>query len=85
MRSWPLQAAKGNRMEGSERDVILACEACGGRTVLGGPLAVWRSESTTFWCECGERLTLAARLGQGGSTEAVTTVPAEPQAPPLHP
>ena len=47
-------------MEGSERVVILVCEACGERTVLGGPLSVWRSESTTFGCECGEQLTLAA-------------------------
>ena len=49
-------------MEGSERDVILVCEACGELTVLGGPLSVWRSESTTFGCECGERLTLADHL-----------------------
>ncbi len=35
-------------MEGSEKDVILMCEVCGERMVLGGPLAVWRSESTTF-------------------------------------
>jgi hypothetical protein len=47
-------------MEGSERVVILACEACGERTVLGGPLSVWRSESITFGCECGEQLSLAA-------------------------
>jgi len=31
-------------MEGSKRDIILMCEVCGERTVLGGPLAVWRSE-----------------------------------------
>ncbi len=60
-------------MEGCERDVILVCEVCGEWTVLGGPLAVWRSESTTFGCECGEQLTLAARLASGKSFEAVTT------------
>lgn len=73
MRSWPLQAAEGERMEGRERDVILVCEVCGERTVLGGPLAVWRSESTTFGCECGEQLTLAARLAPGESSEGVTS------------
>ena len=70
-----LAAAGSERecMEGCERDVILVCEACGERTVLGGPLAVWRSESTTFRCGCGEQLTLAARLASGTSNEAVTT------------
>jgi hypothetical protein len=65
-------------MEGSERDIILVCEVCGERTVLGGPLAVWRSESTTFGCGCGERLTLADRLGPRGSNEVATTVAAGP-------
>jgi hypothetical protein len=65
-------------MEGSERDVILVCEACGERTVLGGPLAVWCSESTTFECGCGERLTLADRPDPGGSNKVTTTVAAGP-------
>jgi hypothetical protein len=52
-------------MEDSERVVILVCETCGERTVLGEPLSVWRSESTTFGCECGEQLTLANRLDSG--------------------
>ena len=65
-------------MEGSERDVILVCGACEERTVLGGPLAVWCSESTTFGCGCGERLTLADRLDPGGSNEVATTVVAGP-------
>jgi hypothetical protein len=56
-------------MEGSERDIILVCEVCGERTVLGGPLAVWRSGRTTFGCECGERLTLADRLDAGESNK----------------
>jgi hypothetical protein len=60
-------------MEASERDVILVCEVCGERTALGGPLAVWRSENTTFGCECGERLTLANRLDSRESNNMLTT------------
>jgi len=51
-------------MNGSSRRVILVCEECGERTVLGGPLSVWYSESTRFGCECGRELTLADRLDQ---------------------
>ena len=65
-------------MESSEKDVILVCEVCGEWTVLGGPLAVWRSESTIFGCECGERLTLADRLDSGGSNKATATAAAKP-------
>ena len=72
-------------MEGSERDIILMCEVCGERTVLGGPLAVWRSERTTFGCECGERLTLADRLDSGESNKVATTVAAKTPTSPLHP
>ena len=57
-------------MRDAERDIVLVCKVCGERTVLGGPLAVWRSESTTFRCECGERLTLADRADPGGSNRA---------------
>src|ERR671932_1628144 len=67
VRSWLLRATKVGHMRDAERDIVLVCEICGGRTVLGGPLAVWRSESTTFSCECGERLTLADRADPGGS------------------
>jgi hypothetical protein len=49
-------------MEGSVRNVVLVCEECGGRTVLGGPLSVWRSGSTSFKCECGAPLTLSHQL-----------------------
>ena len=56
-------------MNGSERDssrtsrrVILVCQDCGERTVLGEPLAVWCSGSTRFGCACGRELTLANRL-----------------------
>jgi hypothetical protein len=45
----------------SER-IILVCQRCTERTVLGEPLSVWRSEKTFFECECGNRLTLADRL-----------------------
>ena len=51
-------------MNGSSRKVILVCEECGERTVLGGALSVWYSESTHFGCECGRELTLADRLDQ---------------------
>ena len=59
-------------MKGANREIVLVCEACSERTVVGGPLAVWRSESTTFECECGERLTLADRLGPEGPDEVAT-------------
>jgi hypothetical protein len=49
-------------MEGSVRNVVLVCEGCGGRTILGGPLSVWRSGSTSFECECGAQLTLSQQL-----------------------
>jgi hypothetical protein len=49
-------------MEGSVRNVVLVCEGCGRRTVLGGPLSVWRSGSTSFECECGAKLTLYHQL-----------------------
>jgi hypothetical protein len=49
-------------MEGSVRNVVLLCEGCGRRTVLGGPLSVWRSGSTSFECECGARLKLSHQL-----------------------
>jgi hypothetical protein len=66
-------------MEGSVRNVVLLCEVCGGRTVLGGPLSVWRCESTSFECECGVRLTLSHQLD---SSE--TDKPAETRAGALH-
>jgi hypothetical protein len=56
-------------MEGSVRNVVLVCEGCGGRTVLGGPLSVWRSGSTSFECECGAQLTLSQQLDHKGADE----------------
>ena len=49
-------------MEGSFRNVVLLCEECKERTVLGGPLTVWRCGQTFFECECGAKLTLLDRL-----------------------
>lgn len=65
-------------MEASSRNVVLLCEVCGERTVLGGPLSVWRSESTSFGCECGEQLTLSDQLvaADGSEKNAEATIPA---------
>lgn len=65
-------------MEASSRNVVLMCEVCGERTVLGGPLSVWRSESTSFRCECGEQLTLSDQLvaADGSEKNAEATIPA---------
>jgi hypothetical protein len=63
-------------MEGSFRNVVLLCEECGERTVLGGPLSVWRCGSTSFECECGVQLTLSDQLDPAGwekRTETRTT------------
>ena len=72
-------------MEDSERDIILVCGVCGERTVLGGPLAVWRSQSTTFGCGCGERLTLADRLDSGESYEVPAVAASKPPTSFLYP
>ena len=48
-------------MVGSSIHVVLICEACGEKVVLGGPESVWHSPSTFFECECGQLLTLADR------------------------
>jgi len=66
-------------MEGSVRNVVLVCEGCGGRTVLGGPLSVWRCGSTSFECECGAQLTLSHQLDT-----SETEKPAETRAGALH-
>jgi len=66
-------------MEGSVKNVVLVCEVCKGRTVLGGPLSVWRSGSTSFECECGAQLTLSHQLDP-----QETDKPAETRAGGLH-
>jgi hypothetical protein len=57
----------------SDKRVVLLCEECGERTVLGGPLTVWLSGSTFFGCECGKDLTLADRLVDHGKIDVGTS------------
>ena len=70
---------RGSMAEDVKR-VILICEECGERMVLGGPPSVWRSGSTFFECECERRLTLADRLEHGnlaeGGSATISTPPA---------
>ena len=54
-------------------NVVLQCEECGERTVLGGPLSVWCGGSTYFGCECGARLTLADQLDPAESKKGNET------------
>ena len=56
-------------MEGSVRNVVLVCEGCRGKTILGGPLSVWCSGSTSFECECGAQLTLSQQLDHSEADE----------------
>ena len=60
-------------MESSFRNVVLMCEECGERTVLGGPLSVWRCGSTSFECECGVQLTLSNQVDLAESKEGFET------------
>ena len=55
---------RGVRVDGTSERLVLICEECGELTVLGGPLSVWLSGSTSFACECSSRLTLADSLDQ---------------------
>jgi hypothetical protein len=48
-------------MVDSSRRVVLICDECGEKVVLGGPESIWHSASTFFECECGQLLTLADR------------------------
>jgi hypothetical protein len=50
-------------MKCSGEHVILVCEQCGERLVLGEPEEVWLSTRTVFECECGRYVSLASRLG----------------------
>ena len=52
------------------RGGILVCEDCGERMVLDGPISVWLSGSTSFECECGQRLDPSGRLERKGFGEA---------------
>jgi hypothetical protein len=71
-------------MNGFSRRVILVCEECGDRTVLGGPLSVWYSGSTRFGCECGRELTLADRLDQQRASKARDVTSAARPISPLY-
>ena len=48
--------------------VILECEECGERLVLGDPDEVWLSTRTLFECECGHYVSLASRLEEAERT-----------------
>jgi len=56
-------------MVGTSRQIVLLCEECGEKVVLGGPESVWHSASTFFECECGQVLTLAHREDENLSRE----------------
>jgi hypothetical protein len=49
-------------LEGSGKNIVLLCEGCGERIVLGGPVWVWNCGSTSFACGCGAQLTLSNQL-----------------------
>jgi hypothetical protein len=46
----------------SSGHVILICDKCGERLVLGEPEEVWLSTRTLFECECGRDVSLTSRL-----------------------
>ena len=71
-------------MNNPSRRVVLLCEECGDRTVLGGPLSVWYSQSTRFGCECGRELTLADRLDQQRASRSENVTNADRLASPLY-
>lgn len=62
-----------SHMEGSVRNVVLLCDGCGGRTVLGGPLSVWHCGSTSFECECGARPKLSHQLDPSEANKRAET------------
>jgi hypothetical protein len=66
-------------MRSSVRNVVLLCEGCGGRPVLGAPLSVWHSGRTSFRCDCGARLKLSHQLDPSERDE-----PAKARAGALH-
>lgn len=56
-------------MEDSGKNVVLLCEGCGERIVLGGPVWVWNCGSTSFACGCGAQLTLSQQLAHPETEE----------------
>jgi hypothetical protein len=49
-------------MRRSSRRVLLICEECGEKLLLGEPEEVWLSTRTRLECKCGEDVSLASRL-----------------------
>ena len=60
-------------MRCSSGHVILVCEQCGERLVLGDPEKVWLSTRTLFECECGRDVSLASRLEEPTQAENFET------------
>ncbi len=61
------ESSAGSRSAEARR-VVLICEECGERLVLGGPEEVWLSTRTLFECECGKGVSLASRLDEKDSS-----------------
>jgi hypothetical protein len=57
----------------TSRRVILVCEQCGERLVLGEAEEVWLSTRTLFECECGREVSLASRLEEPTQVESYET------------
>jgi hypothetical protein len=75
----------GWRVNDPSRGGILVCEECGERMVIDGPISVWFSDTTSFGCECGERLVRAERLQRKGFGEAGCATKAASPTSPLYP
>jgi hypothetical protein len=50
------------RSQGVAGRLVLLCEECGERLVLGGPEEEWLSTRTVFECGCGKGVSLASRV-----------------------
>jgi hypothetical protein len=46
--------------------IVLICRECGQRVVLLDPELIWQFERPVLECACGEELTLADRIMEGG-------------------
>jgi hypothetical protein len=64
-----------DRVEGSGKKVVLLCEGCGERIVLGGPLSVWNCGSTASARGCGAQLTLSQQLDPPETEERAEQLP----------
>ena len=63
------------RLKDSGKNVVLLCEGCGERIVLGGPVWVWNRGSTSFACNCGAQLTLSQKLDPPEAEERAESLP----------